>query len=77
MQHATSLLALDRHIRLQTVEGLLVQALAILDEQTATAAESLAAAKVDHALHHLRGTQINGSISSHSAANSGIIPPNC
>ncbi len=56
MQHATLSAALDRHICLQTVEGLLVQALAILGDESASLAESLAAAHVDHALNHLRGT---------------------
>ena len=56
MQYGASLSVLDRHTCLQTVEGLLVQALAILGEESSSLAESLAAAHVDHALNHLRGT---------------------
>ena len=63
MKRGASLSALDRHIRLQTVEGLLVEALAILDEESTSLAESLAVAQVDHALHHVRAAQTNVAIS--------------
>ena len=76
MQYGASLSALDRHVRLQTAGELLTQALAILGEESSSLAESLAAAHVDHALNHLRGTQAHDAASPSVATVSATSAPN-